>query len=96
MNVGHGWFWKFERRTNQEKASRTVATEDRQMQKEKLVIRVIDVPHGVGAEEVERLLNEPNPDEFYLASIVPGEVTGTPHVAHRVFYKRRAARKDEN
>jgi hypothetical protein len=44
---------------------------------------------------VERLLNTPPADEFYLASIVPGELTGTPHVAHRVFYKRRAARKEE-
>jgi hypothetical protein len=66
------------------------------MEKEKLLVRVIDVPHGVGAEEVERLLNAPSADEFYLASIVPGDVTGTPHVAHRVFYKRRAARRDEN
>lgn len=62
---------------------------------EKLLVRVIDVPHGLCAEDVERLLNTPPADEFYLASIVPGELTGTPHVAHRVFYKRRAARKEE-
>jgi hypothetical protein len=66
------------------------------MKTEKLLVRVIDVPMGVGAEEVERLLNAPNADEFYLGSIVHGEQTGTPGVAHRVFYRRRAARKDEN
>lgn len=30
------------------------------MEKEKLLVRVIDVPHGVCAEDVERLLNEPS------------------------------------
>jgi hypothetical protein len=59
-------------------------------------IRVIDVPHGADAAEVERLLNAPNADEFYLSSILSGDMTGAPHVAHRVFYKRRAARKEEN
>lgn len=61
---------------------------------EKALVRVIDVPHGVDAGEAERLLNAPSADEFYLASIVPGETTGTPGVAHRVFYRRRA-RKDD-
>lgn len=66
------------------------------MEKEKLMVRVIDVPQGMRAEEVERLLNTPPADDFYLGSIVPGDMTGTPGVAHRVFYRRRAARKDEN
>jgi hypothetical protein len=63
---------------------------------EKLLVRVIDVPTGVTAEECERLLNAPSADEFYLSSISQGELTGTPGVAHRAFYRRRAARKEEN
>jgi hypothetical protein len=66
------------------------------MEKEKLLVRVIDVPCGVNAEEVERLLNTPSAEDFYLGAIVPGELTGTVGVAHRVFYRRRAARKEEN
>jgi hypothetical protein len=45
---------------------------------------------------MERLLNMPNANEFYQSSILSGDMTDAPHVAHRVFYKCRAARKEEN
>jgi hypothetical protein len=78
------------------KKTATVGDERGEMESEKQLVRVIDVPLGVDAAEVERLLNAPSANEYYLASIVPGELTGTRGVAHRVFYKRRAARKEEN
>jgi hypothetical protein len=58
------------------------------------LIRVIDVPAGATAEEAERLLNAPDSHEYFLHSIQPGCDTGTPGVAHRAFYKRRARRED--
>lgn len=58
------------------------------------LVRVVDVPEGVTAEEAERLLNAPNSEDFFVQQIAPGTITGTPGVAHRAFYKRRARRED--
>lgn len=58
------------------------------------IVRVVDVPAGATAEEAEQLLNGPNGEDFYLTSIQPGCDTGTPGVAHRAFYKRRASRNE--
>lgn len=63
------------------------------MPTETRIIRVVDVPKGATAEEAERLLNSVDAADFYLATIAPGDVTGTDCVAHRAFYKRR--RRDE-
>jgi hypothetical protein len=54
-------------------------------------VRVVDIPEGIAADEVERRINAVDA-EFYIASIV--QATGTPGVAHRIFYKRRAKRED--
>jgi hypothetical protein len=59
-----------------------------------MIIRVVDVPMGVSAEEAERLLDAVDNESFYPATIVQGEISGTPGVAHRTFHKRGARRED--
>jgi hypothetical protein len=56
-------------------------------------VRVVDIPEGIAADEVERRINAVEA-EYYIASIVQGALTGTPGVAHRIFYKRRAKREE--
>jgi hypothetical protein len=58
-------------------------------------IRVIDIPMGTSAEECERLLNAVPWPEYYPGSFVLGELIGVPGIAHRVFFKRRAAKNQE-
>jgi hypothetical protein len=57
-------------------------------------VRVVDIPEGLAADEVERRINALVGAEYYVSSIVQGSFTGTPGVAHRIFYKRRAKRED--
>lgn len=57
-------------------------------------VRVLDIPEGLAADEVEQRINDVVCAEYYVSSIVQGSFTGTPGVAHRVFYKRRAKRED--
>jgi hypothetical protein len=54
------------------------------------MVRVIDIPKGMPAEDAERLLHEPYEDGFYLMHVYPLEGAAT----HRAYFKHRVI-KDE-